>query len=59
MVLIGIGPSGALGPFTAVGSPGFAADDAGAASGLAKVAHPLGCILGLRTLVTVFAATRP
>jgi EmrB/QacA subfamily drug resistance transporter len=56
MVLIGVGQGGALGPFTAAGITGVAAEDAGAASGLVNVAHQLGGSLGLGVLVTVFAA---
>lgn len=47
MLLIGVGQGGALGPLTASGIAGVAADDAGAASGLVNAAHQLGGSLGL------------
>ena len=56
MILIGAGQGGVLGPLTAAGLTGVAADDAGAASGVTNVAHQLGGSLGLGILVAVFAA---
>ena len=56
MMLIGVGQGGVLGPLTAAGLTGVAADDAGAASGVVNVAHQLGGSLGLGVLVAVFAA---
>lgn len=50
------GAGAALGPLTAAGVAGVAAEDAGAASGLVNVAYRLGGWLGLGILVTVFAA---
>jgi sugar phosphate permease len=56
MLLIGLGQGAALGPLTAAGITGVAAEDAGAASGVVNVAHQLGGSLGLAIMVTVFAA---
>jgi hypothetical protein len=56
MALISAGQGATLGPLTASGIAGVAAQDAGAASGLVNVAHQLGGSLGLGVLVTVFAA---
>jgi sugar phosphate permease len=56
MVVIGAGQGATLSPLTAAGIAGVAPEDAGAASGLANVAHQLGGSLGLGILVTVFAA---
>jgi EmrB/QacA subfamily drug resistance transporter len=56
MVLIGAGQGGALGPLTAAGITGVAAEDAGAAGGVTNVAHQVGGSLGLAVLVAVFAA---
>ena len=56
MMLIGAGQGGALGPLTAAGIAGVAAEDAGAAGGVTNVTHQLGRSLGLGMLVAVFAA---
>jgi EmrB/QacA subfamily drug resistance transporter len=56
MALIGAGQGGALGPLTAAGITGVAAEDAGAAGGVTNVAHQIGGSLGLAVLVAVFAA---
>jgi hypothetical protein len=56
MVLIRPRADGSLGPLTAGGVTGVAADDAGAAGGVTNVAHQIGGSLGLAVLVAVFAA---
>jgi len=56
MALIGAGQGGALGPLTAAGIAGVAAEDAGAAGGVTNVFHQIGGSLGLAFLVAVFAA---
>jgi hypothetical protein len=56
MALIGAGQGGALGPLTAAGIAGVAAEDAGAAGGVTNVFHQIGGSLGLAILVAVSAA---
>jgi hypothetical protein len=56
MALIGTGQGSVLGPLTAGGLNGVAADHAGAAGGVTNVAHQIGGSLGLALLVAVFAA---
>jgi hypothetical protein len=55
MALIGAGQGGVLGPLTAAGIAGVAAEDAGAAGGVTNVFHQIGGSLGLAILATVFA----
>jgi hypothetical protein len=55
LILLGVGLGSALTPLTTAGMAGVADADAGAASGLIKVAHQLGGTLGVGALITVFA----
>lgn len=54
MILIGIGQGGSIGPLTVAGLTAVPEKDAGAASGVVKVAHQFGSSIGLAILIIIF-----